>query len=399
MAKRPTKKKPPAKPNKRSKRSTAVRNSPDASEPRLDHLRTRINDIDQRLIRLLNDRAKAAASIGDLKRAKGIPIYAPHRESHVLSRVLALSKGPLPKRSIEGIYREIMSGSFALEKPLRVAYLGPAGSFSHLAAVAQFGSSVEHAPLTAINALFTEVARGHADYALAPIENSILGGITETLDALLEHAGRVHVCAEIQVAVHHALLANCSPTRIKQVHSKPEVFAQCRRWLADNLPHAELVPAPSSSHAVQMVAEASKKTRGRVGPPIAAIGSSLAAELYDVNVVYERIEDNPHNITRFYVVAPNPAERSGDDKTSILFSTLNKPGALADVLTDFKRAGVNLTHIDKRPSQRTNWQYTFFVDAEGHHTDPNVSRAISRAKRHCKDLTVLGSYPRSRRIL
>jgi chorismate mutase/prephenate dehydratase len=358
--------------------------------PDLATLRASIDHIDHQLVALLNQRATLVVDVGKSKRATGVPIYAPHRESQVLKRVLGLNDGPLRARSIEGIYREIMSASFSLEKGLTIGYLGPAGSFSHLAAVRHFGSSVQFQNLREIDGVFTEVQRGHVDYGLVPIENSIHGGIAETLDSLARST--VSIYAEAQLEVRHALLANIPPSAVRTIYSKPEAFSQCRHWLATQYPDAKLVPTASSSHAVELVAKGPK-------PGAAAIGSTLAAELYDVRVLFEGIQDRAVNITRFFILGRGEGKPSGDDKTSVMFTTLNKPGALAAVLTEFQRARVNLTHIDKRPSGRTNWTYTFFVDAEGHRTDAKVVKALAGARRHCKDLVVLGSYPRSRRIL
>lgn len=370
--------------------------------PDLAALRVKIDAIDCKIVKLLNDRSKLVVSVGAYKRANNIPIYAPHREAEVLGKVLGLNAGPLPGRTIEAIYRELMSGSFRLEHPLKIGYLGPPGSFSHVAAVRHFGSSVDFENLHEIAGVFTEVARGHVDYGLVPIENSLIGGIVETLDAFIHHADRVHVYAEVQLAVHHALMANCPPSRVKKIYSKPEVFSQCRTWLATQYPQAELAPVASSSRAVQIVAEESDryaKDGGTDGCPVAAIGNALAGEMYGVNILFPRIEDNPNNITRFAVISKTKAQRSGDDKTSILFATKNTPGALVSVLGVFQRAKINLTHIDKRPSGRTNWQYTFFIDAQGHESDPAMTRAIESARKHCQELHVLGSYPRSKRIL
>ncbi len=367
--------------------------------PDLSVLRAAIDSIDQRLVDLINRRSRLVVKVGASKRATGVPIYAPHREAEVLSRVLSHNAGPLSDRTIEAIYRELMSGSFSLELPLRIGYLGPPGSHSHVAAVRHFGSSVDFEDLHEIAGVFTEVERGHVHYGLVPIENSIHGGITETLDAFADTAGRVHVYAEAQLSVHHALLANCAPRDITRIYSKPEVFSQCRTWLATQFPRVELVPVASSSRGVQMVADESGGGKKRKPPTSAAIGSTLAGELMDVNVLFENIEDKPGNLTRFYVISRQEAQRSGQDKTSIMFTTLNKPGALASVLTVFQRARINLTHIDKRPGGRTNWQYTFFIDAEGHQTDPSLAAAVVRARKHCRELVVLGSFPRSRRVL
>jgi chorismate mutase/prephenate dehydratase len=379
---------------------------PDPSGPRraaeppapgeLDALRVRIDEIDHRLIAMLNERASVVARVGEVKRATGAPIYAPHREAEVLKRVIAMNKGPLSDRAIEGVYRELMSGSFAIEQPLRIGYLGPPGSFSHQAAVTHFGASVAYEDLHAIDGVFTEVARGHVDYGLVPIENSTMGGIAETLDAFRDGAGQVNVYAEVLITIRHHLLANCEPSQVQRIHSKPEVFPQCRKWLATQYPQAELVPAASTSRAV-MTARDEHEADPASGS--AAIASSLAGNLYGVRTIFEDIEDNPNNITRFFVIARQEAGRTGDDKTSIHFQTEDKPGALARVLIEFDLARVNLTHIDKRPSGRENWRYSFFVDAEGHREDDRVVRAIEGAREHCASLTVLGSYPRARRIL
>jgi chorismate mutase/prephenate dehydratase len=366
----------------------------------LADLRKKIDRIDKKLVALLNERAGLVVEVGKRKRGSGAPIYAPHREAEVLARVLAANEGPLPDRTIEGIYRELMSGSFALEQPLRIGYLGPPGSYSHQASVKQFGSSVEYEDLRQIAGVFTEVRRGHVNYGLVPIENSIGGGITETLDAFREHAGKVWVYAEVQINVHHALLSDCAPSQVRRVYSKPEAIAQCRGWLATQYPNAQLLPDASTSQAVLTALAENRKAR-EIGaePGTAAIASELAGEIYGLPVLFEKIEDNPENITRFYVISRQKARASGDDKTSVMFTTEDKPGALVEVLGAFHSSGINLSHIDKRPSGRENWAYTFFVDAVGHQEDEAMQTALSRAGAHCKELRVLGSYPRSRRIL
>ena len=362
----------------------------------LEGLRVRIDEVDRRLVDLLNERARIVVEVGRLKRGSGAPIYAPHREADVLKRVLALNAGPLPARAVEGVYRELMSGSFALEHPLRIGFLGPLGSFSNQAAIAQFGSSVDLEDLHTIEGVVTEVIRGHVDYGLVPIENSTGGGIVETLDAFRNAAGRIHVYAEVVLTIRHSLLANCPPNEVRRIHSKPEVFAQCRTWIATQYPNADLVPAASTARAV-LTARHEHDADPSAGA--AAIASTLAGQVHGVNVLFEDIEDNPNNLTRFFIIARQEAEPSGDDKTSIMFTTEDKPGALVRVLSIFERAGVNLTHIDKRPSGRENWSYTFFIDAEGHQTDEALKAAITFARHECATLDVLGSYPRARRIL
>lgn len=366
----------------------------------LARLRAQISDLDAELVRLINQRSKLVVQVGKRKRGAGIPIYAPHREAEVLDRVLKANRGPLSNRTVEAVYRELMSGSFSLEHPLRIGYLGPPGSYSHLAATRQFGSSVDYEDLHEIGGVFTEVRRGHVDYGLAPIENSLGGGIVETLDAFKATRGEVTIYAEVQLNVHHSLLANCEPSQVRRIHSKPEVFSQCRTWLATQYPQAQLIPAASSSRAAQTAVE-ENKTAESIGaqPGSAAIGSELAGSLYGLQVLFARIEDDPSNLTRFAVISRQKAKRSGDDKTSVMFNTADKPGALVDVLLVFKEAGINLSHIDKRPSGKVNWEYTFFIDLLGHRDDRAVAGALREAASHCKELIVLGSYPRSKRIL
>lgn len=384
--------------------TAAISDSSATEQPKdtraLARLREQIGDLDAQLVHLINQRSKLVVQVGKRKRGAGIPIYAPHREAEVLDRVIKANRGPLSNRTVEAVYRELMSGSFSLEHPLRIGYLGPPGSYSHLAATRQFGSSVDYEDLHEIAGVFTEVRRGHVDYGLAPIENSLGGGIVESLDAFKATRGEVTIYAEAQLNVHHSLLANCEPKRVRRIHSKPEVFSQCRIWLATQYPQAQLIPAASSSRAAQTAVEENRVAES-IGaePGSAAIGSELAGSLYGLAVLFARIEDNPGNITRFAVISRQKAKRSGDDKTSVMFNTVDKPGALVDVLLVFKEAGINLSHIDKRPSGQTNWEYTFFVDLLGHRDDRAVAKALKEAAGHCKELIVLGSYPRSKRIL
>jgi len=354
----------------------------------LERLRRRIDEVDEQLIHLLNQRAEVVVKIGELKRGDGTPIYAPHREQAVLAKVLGMNRGPLPHRTVEAIYRELMSGSFSLELPLRVGYLGPPGSFSHMAAVRHFGSSVEHTDLRTIDAVFKEVASGHANYGFVPYENSSMGSITATLDAFQRFD--VTVYAEALIEINHHLLANGAPDAIRAIHSKPQIFEQCRQWILNHYPNVELVPSPSSAAAVKLASEQEN---------VAAIGSLFAGELYGVNSIFEHIEDHPNNITRFLIISTQEAEPSGDDKTSIMFTTAHKPGALVDVLNVFRDKGINLSHIEKRPSRRTNWEYTFFIDGDAHRYDEPMRRAIADAREHCRELKVLGSYPKATRVL
>ncbi len=350
----------------------------------LDDLRKEIDRLDKDIVELLNRRAEIVIEVGKLKSKDGSPIYAPDREQEVLSRIRKASRGKIPDKALVAIWRELMSASFSLEKPLRIAYLGPQGSNSHLAATGKFGASVEYQPVSNIRGVFEEVGREHADFGVVPIENSTGGGVTDTIDAFVE--SQVRINAEINKAIHHNLLAKCLPEQIEKVYSKPEVFAQCQRWLAETGLGLKCIPAASTSKAAELAAEE---------PNTAAIGSTLAAELYELKIIYDNVEDNPNNVTRFFVIGRGETGPTGNDKTALTFTTSHKPGALADVLLALKDCQTNLTFIESRPSRQRNWEYFFFAEAEGHIQDPQVSYAIERARHHCLGLHVLGSYPRA----
>ncbi len=351
----------------------------------LDEQRKRIDEIDAQLVELLNERARVVVEIGRLKSQADRPVYAPDREKQVLDKVVKSNKGPLPDRTLVAIWREMMSGSFVLEKRPRIAYLGPGGSFSHTAAMLKFGRSVEYEPLADIRSIFDEICKNHCDLGIVPVENSTGGGVVETLDALVDTD--VRVCAEVLMAIHHNLLANCTLEEVEKVYSKPEVFAQCRNWLASTFKETNTIAVASSAKAAQMAAAESYA---------AAIGSRVAAELYGLNIVCENIEDIANNVTRFLVVSREDARPTGEDKTSIMFSTAHKAGALADVLETFKKYNINLTNIESRPSKKRNWEYYFFVDAEGHCEDPEFVQALEDARQHCGELHVLGSFPKAK---
>ncbi|MFC1780748.1 prephenate dehydratase [Planctomycetota bacterium] len=354
----------------------------------LDELRKKIDELDQQLVRLLNERARVVEDIGKHKNKTDKPIYAPDREKAVLDRIVAANQGPLPDRCLIAIWRELMSGSFFLERPLRIGYLGPQGSFSHNAAMLKFGQSVDYEPLTDIMSIFDEVSKGHCDLGLAPVENTKGGGVIETLDALID--SDVKICAEVLMSIHHNLLANCPLEEIEKVFSKPEVFAQCRNWLSATFKNAQIIPAASTARAAQMAAEE---------PKTAAIGSRIAAELYGLKVVCENIEDTANNVTRFLVISKEDAKPTGEDKTSILFSTAHKAGALVDVLDVFKKYQMNMTNIESRPSRKRQWEYYFFVDLLGHRMDKNIVEGMEESRKHCLQLSILGSFPRAIELL
>jgi len=353
----------------------------------LDDLRKRIDEVDHELVKLLNERAQVVVEIGELKDKTDSPVYAPDREKEVLARISEANKGPLPDRCLVAIWRELMSGSFVLERPLRIGYLGPGGSFSHAAAMLKFGQSVEYEALADIRSIFDEVSKGHCDLGVVPIENSTGGGVIETLDALIE--SDVKICSEILMTIHHNLMANCALEQVEKVYSKPEVFAQCRNWLSATFKEAKTIAVASTAKAAQMAAEEAGA---------AAIGSSVAAELYGLRIICENIEDITNNVTRFLILAKEDARPTGQDKTAILFSTAHKAGALADMLEVFKQYDINLTNIESRPSKKREWEYYFFMDFLGHRTDENVQKGLEQSRKHCLQLSILGSFPRATNV-
>lgn len=354
----------------------------------LDELRKQIDSVDERLVELINERARIAAQIGKVKQANEDPVYVPHREKAVLDKISKLNKGPLPDKAMFAIWREVMSGSFFLEQSLRIAFLGPKGSFSHNAAILKFGQSVDYEALADIRAIFEEVSKGHCNFGIVPIENSAGGGVRESLDAFIETD--VMVCAEVHMAIHHNLMANCPMTEIERIYSQPEVFAQCRNWLASAFKEAKTIPVASSSRAAQLAAEESGS---------AAIAATIAAEIYGLKILCEDIEDVSNNITRFLIISKEDAQPTGDDKTIILFSTAHRTGALVDVLNVFRDYDINMTNIGSRPNKKREWEYYFFVDFLGHKLNDNVRKALEEAKHHCLQLSVLGSFPRNAAVL
>lgn len=354
----------------------------------LEELRKKIDRIDNRLVELLNERAGVVVDIGKLKNKTGRQVYAPDREKKVFEKIKRANNGPLPDKCLVAVWRELMSGSFVLERPLRISYLGPKGSFSHTAAMLKFGQSVEYEPLADIRSIFGEVSKSHCDLGLVPVENSAGGGVIETLDALID--SDVKICSEVLMTIHHNLLANCSLEKVLKVYSKPEVFAQCRNWLSATFKEAQTIAVASTARAAQIAAEETNA---------AAIGSTVAAELYDLKIVCENIEDVTNNVTRFLAISKEDSRPTGEDKTAIVFSTAHKAGALTDVLNVFKKYDINMTNIESRPSRKRQWEYYFFVDFFGHRTDENVKKGLAQARKHCLQLSILGSFPRATELL
>ncbi len=348
-------------------------------------LRRRIDEIDSKLLALLNRRLKVALDIGKLKDSQSLGAYDPAREQQVFKRLAAQNKGPLAADALCAIYREVMSATLAVQQPLTVAYLGPDATFTHLASQRKFGSSVSYLAVASIADVFTEVERGRADYGVVPIENSTEGVISHTLDMFMDCD--LLICSELQLGITQNLLARCGLKQIRTVASHPQALAQCRGWLEENLPGVPLKETSST-------AEASRIASVRKG--VAAVASELAAPLYKLKVVAANIHDAAANFTRFLVIGRAENEPSGHDKTSVMFSVRDRVGALHMMLQPFRRHRVNLTRIESRPSRRRAWDYYFFVDFEGHCGQPRVKKAIEELEKQTLFLKVLGSYPAAR---
>lgn len=351
----------------------------------LDKLRKQIDECDKEIIRLLNKRTEIVVEIGKEKNAKGGEIFAPAREVAVYERIDRENKGPLPNDALKSIYREIMSASLTLEKPIRIAYLGPEASFTNLAALSKFGNSVEYVMCDNIGDVFVEVDKGNADYGVIPVENSIEGAVSYSLDMFID--SDVKICNEIHLEINHFLLSNCALKDIRKVYSKSEVFAQCRAWLKMHMPKVELVDTASTAIAAQKAAKEHAT---------AAIASKLAGVIYNLNVVAESIEDSPHNVTRFLVIGKTIPEKTGHDKTSVVCSIKDKVGALYDMLGPIHERNINMTKIESRPSKKKAWDYYFFFDIEGHVNDPKVQEALKEIEEQVRYLKVLGSFPQKK---
>lgn len=344
-------------------------------------LRRQIDETDERIVALLNRRAQLAIDIGQLKHRSGGAIYRPDREAQVLAHAAAAGAGPLGPAAIRAIYAEVVSACRALEREVRVGYLGPAGTFTHEAALRKFGASATLVPCATIEEVFRETERGNVDYGVIAVENSTAGSVTPTLEAFLE--SRLQVCAEMELPIVHNLMSRGVLGEIRRVYSHPQSLAQCRRWLAEHLAQAEQVAVASNSLAVQMAET----------PELAAIGPEAAGNLYGVPILVRHIEDSSLNVTRFLVLGPARSPRTGRDKSAVVFSVKNRPGALRDALDIFARRGIDLTWIESRPSKRELWQYVFFVDLIGHPEDETVAAALSELEQGALFVKVLGAWP------
>jgi chorismate mutase/prephenate dehydratase len=358
-----------------------------ANEKELLELRDKIDGLDQQIMGLISDRANCAQRVAEVKMAAGnedVQFYRPEREAQVLRKIMERNKGPLDDEEMARLFREIMSACLALENPVKVAFLGPEGTFTQEAALKHFGHSAVTVPMSAIDEVFREVAAGSVAYGVVPVENSTEGVVNHTLDNFMD--SNLQICGEVVLRIHHHLLMGdvTRKDKISRVYSHAQSLAQCRKWLDAHYPMAERV-------AVSSNAEAAKHVQGEWNA--AAIAGETAAELYNLTKLSEKIEDQPDNSTRFLIIGSHPVPASGQDKTSILVSMRNQPGALHDLLAPFHELGIDLTRVETRPSKSGAWNYVFFIDFNGHIDSEIVQKALTIIGETATDLKVLGSYP------
>ncbi|PHS70270.1 MAG: prephenate dehydratase [Methylophaga sp.] len=354
----------------------------------LQTIRHQIDDVDLQLQKLLNKRTELAKKVAEIKIATGDDqndFYRPEREAMVLRKVMERNEGPLPDKEMARIFREVMSACLATEKPLKVAYLGPEGSFTQVAALKQFGGSVTTQPMTTIADVFHAVETGQACYGVVPVENSTEGMVSHTLDRFISSSLKIN--GEVTLRIHHYLLSKATDlSAVEIVYAHPQALAQCRQWLNEHLPHCDLVPVNSNSEAAKRVANENNA---------AAIAANRAAAIYNLSVLGSNIEDEADNTTRFLVIGSQDVGPSGADKTALLVSTKNKPGALQTLLKPLADSGISMTRIESRPSRQGVWEYVFFIDIEGHSQDEPVAKALQLLEDESSMCRVLGSYPKA----
>jgi len=352
----------------------------------LSKLREKIDKLDEQLQDLLNQRAKLAQDVAQAKnKSDDNNFYRAEREAQVLRTVKQRNKGPISDEEIARLFREIMSACLALEQIMTIAFLGPEGTFTQAAALKHFGHSVKTLPLASIHDVFREVESGNASYGVVPVENSTEGVINHTLDEFMNSG--LNICGEVELRIHHHLLGKInSIDDVKLIYSHQQSLAQCRKWLETNLPEIEQRNVSSNAEAARLAAKQDNAV---------AIAGETAAEIYGLNILAKNIEDEPDNTTRFLVIGKRTTPASGKDKTSLLVSTHNKPGALHAILEPLVKNKISMTRIESRPSRRGMWDYVFFIDFEGHRDTPNVAQAIIELERAASFVKVLGSYPKA----
>jgi chorismate mutase/prephenate dehydratase len=352
------------------------------SDAELQRLRGEIDSVDERILESLNERARLARAVGSLKVGQA---YRPEREAQVLRRIKERNPGPLSSETVALLFREIMSACLAVERPITVAYLGPAGTFSERATLKHFGLAAEAMATASIDEVFRTVESGAADFGVVPVENSTEGAVGRSLDLMPQTSAKV--CGEVIVRIHHNLMAKSAPqdlAQIRRVFSHGQSFAQCHEWLNSHLPEAERVAVASNAEAARRAAEEAGS---------AAVAGEMAAEHYGLTILAANIEDEPNNTTRFLILGDYEPKASGRDKTSLVLSARNRAGAVYEMLTPFARRGVSMTKFESRPSRVALWDYLFFVDIEGHRDEPQVAEALEEVGRIAGYLKILGSYP------
>lgn len=347
----------------------------------LEIVRQRIDEIDRKIVALLNARAELALQIKSIKARDDLPVLDLKREALVYENIFSVNRGPLANESLKAIYREVISACRRLQRPLRVAYLGPIATFTHEAARMRFGGSAEYLAASSIGEVFSITERGESDFGVVPIENSTDGFVGHTLDMLADSG--LKICAEISLPIAQCLLSKGSLSDIRVVYSHPQALAQARGWLRKHLPAAELVEVSSTARAAEIAA---------ADVAAAAVGSELCSEVYGLNVIQRRIEDNAGNVTRFLVIGKEMARCTGNDKTSVMFTIKDRVGALHDVLAVLLRHGINLTRIESRPSRRKAWDYVFFIEFVGHPDEKQVAQALDELAAECVFVKVLGAW-------
>ena len=351
----------------------------------LAELRNKIDAVDKAILELLNQRAALAVEVAKTKISEGEEgcFYRPDREAQVLRRIKELNLGPLDDDTVARFFREMMSACLALEKPLQIVFLGPAGTFSQQAVFKHFGHAVKVEPAVSIDDIFKTVENGHCQFGLVPVENSTEGVITNTLDRFV--LSSLQICGEVELRIHHNLMSgNSTLNEINKIFSHQQSLGQCRKWLDKYLPDVERIAVSSNAEAARMAAD---------NPGTAAIAGAVAAELYNLSILENNIEDEQDNTTRFLIIGQQQAHSTGKDKTSLMVSTSNQPGALHKILQPFAEFGIGMTHIESRPSRQGLWEYVFFIDIDGHHEDEMVAKALAVLRKNVRVLKILGSYP------
>lgn len=349
----------------------------------IEENRKRIDELDEMLLRLLNERASVVKDIAGIKQKSSMEFHDPLREEEIIARLQRINPGEFPSMAIRPVFREIISACLSLEMPMKVAYFGPEATYTHMAALKRFVSSTQLIPVKSIEAVFGEVEKGLADFGVVPVENSSEGVVTHTLDMFV--TSDLNIYAEVMLEIHHNLLSRSkSLSELDKVYSHPQAIAQSRAWLRDHLPSCAIIDVASTARAAELACQ---------DEMAGAIASELAANIYDLNILQSCIEDFAHNYTRFLVISHNMSPRTGRDKTSIIFSIKDRVGALFHMLQPFADNNLNLTKIESRPTKKQPWEYIFFVDFLGHRDDDKVKDALGRLQEQCIFLKILGSYP------